>query len=204
MIINKKTITLLIMGLALAPEFAFAQSTNLGTMFANFTTSAVAITELIQYSAYIIGLFLIIGAIGKFMKQAGDSRGDTGGLRAPIVMFACGVGIFALTSTVSITLATMDLGSGPGDILNASVGNGLDQTTSAAIKGIFAFVRMLGYIAFIRGWLFLVDYGNGKQDGTMSRGLVHLFGGVAAINLLQTVKILANTLAPGVPLTWLS
>lgn len=201
---NNKSIGVLLALVAITiPDLAFAQSANLGTMFSNFTSSALAITELIKYSAYIIGLFLIVGAISKFMKQAGDSRQDTGGLRAPLVMFFCGVSIFALTSTVNIALTTMSLGSGPGNILSSSVGSGLDASASNAIKGVFAFVQMLGYIAFIRGWLFLVDYGNGKQDGTMSRGLVHIFGGVAAINLLATVKILANTLAPGVPLTWL-
>lgn len=203
--INKKSLAIFIATLALfTPELALAQQTNLGTMFANFTSSAIAITELVKYSAYIIGLFLVVGAISKFIKQSGDSRQDTGGLRAPLVMFSCGVGIFALTSTVNIALTTMSLSSGgPGDILSSGVGNGLDATAASAMKGVFAFVRMLGYIAFIRGWLFLVDYGNGKQDGTMARGLVHIFGGVAAINLTATVKILANTLAPGVPLTWL-
>lgn len=196
---NKKIIiSSLILIMGLVPGFAHAE-TNLGTMFANFSESAAALTELVKYSSYIIGMFLVVGAIFKFMKNANDPRE---GIKAPLVMLSCGIGIFALTSTVSIVAETMALGSGPGSILAPS-GGGISAASGAAIQGVVTFVRLLGYIAFIRGWLFLVDYGNGKVDGTMARGLVHIAGGVAAINLIATLKILANTLAPGANISWL-
>lgn len=193
---NQKNITrisLFVIALIIMPSTAMAQTPNLGSMFANFTASAIAITDLVKYSVNIIGLYLLVAAVFKFIKNSQDPRE---GIKAPLIMAACGIGIFALTDTISIVSQTMQLGNGPGSILAPS-GGGIDAATSAAIEGVITFVRLLGYIAFIRGWLFLVDYGNGKVDGTMSRGLVHIGGGIAAINLNLTVKIIANTLAPG-------
>jgi hypothetical protein len=196
---NNKIALISLILLAMMPEVALAE-TNLGTMFANFTESAAALTELVRYSSYIIGLFLVVGATFKFMKNANDPRE---GLKAPLVMAACGFGIFALTSSISIVSQTMSLGDGPGAILAPS-GSGINAASSAALQGVITFVRLLGYIAVIRGWLLLVAYGNGKTDGTMGRGLVHILGGVAAIHLVPTVKLLANSVAPGLSMGWLN
>lgn len=185
---------LLTMGLMLIPGTAMADNVTLGSMFANFTKSAVALTDLVKYSVNIIGLYLVVAAVFKFIKNSQDPRE---GIKTPLVMAAVGICIFSLTDTVSVVAQTMALGDGPGSIIAPS-GNGIDASASAAIEGVITFVRLLGYIAFVRGWLFLVDYGNGKTDGTMSRGLVHICGGIAAINLNLTIKILANTLAPGI------
>lgn len=184
----------LMMGMLMLPNIAMADSVNIGSMFANFTASSLALIELVKYAINIIGLYLVVGAIFKYVKKSHDPNND---LKGPLMMAACGIGIFALTDTISVVSQTMTLGDGPGSIL-APKGNGISAASSAAIEGVITFVRLLGYIAFVRGWLLLVDYGNGKTDGTMGRALTHIFGGVAAINLNMTLKILANTLAPGI------
>lgn len=193
---NNKTlgVALVMLGMLMLPSAAMAQSVNIGTMFANFTASAAALIELVKYSVNIIGLYLVVAAIFKYVKKSHDPNSE---IKGPLIMAACGIGIFSLTDTISVVAQTMALGDGPGSILAPS-GGGISAATSAALEGVITFVRLLGYIAFVRGWLFLVDYGNGKTDGTMARGLVHIGGGVAAINLNLTIKILANTLAPGI------
>lgn len=191
-----KILFLLVLGLVILPQPAFAQSSSvsLSSMFANFSSSAEALITLVKYSAYVIGIFLVVGSIFKF-SQLGQGQMTA---KTPLTMFFCGIGIFALTSTVSIATQTMAMGDGPGTILMPSSG-GFGATTAQALYGVLVFVRLVGYIAFIRGWLLLNQYGQGK-DGTLGRGLTHIFGGVAAINITVTAKILANTFAPGLPL----
>jgi intracellular multiplication protein IcmC len=168
---------------------------GIGEMFANFQGSAEAIIRLIKAAAYIMGLYLIVGSIFKFTQLSGQGQTT---LKMPLIMFLSGVGIFALTGSLSVASQTLAMGNGPGSLLMPS-GAGMNAATSAAILGVLTFIRMVGYLAFIRGWLLLNQHGQGKE-GTLGRGLTHIGGGVAAINVTITAKILANTFAPGLPM----
>ena len=167
---------------------------GIGTMFANFQGSAEAIIKLIKTSSYVIGLFLVAGSIFKF-TQLGQGQMT---IKTPLMMFFSGIGIFALTGTVSIATQTLAMGNGPGSLLMPSA-PGMNAAASAAILGVLTFIRMVGYLAFVRGFLMLNQHGQGKE-GTLGRGLTHIFGGVAAINVAITAKILGNTFAPGLTL----
>jgi hypothetical protein len=174
---------------------AAGMSMGIDAMFANFAASSVALTRLVKYISYIIGLFFVINAILKF-SQLGSNQQLTP--KVPLTMFFVGVSIFSLTSVVNMATATMAMGAGPGTILMPS-GPAFGAVTAAGLQGVFLFIRLVGYIAFIRGWLLLNLAGQGKE-GTVGRGLTHIFGGVAAINITVTAKILANTLSPGMVL----
>lgn len=168
---------------------------GIGEMFANFQGSAEAIIRLIKASSYLIGLFLIASSIFKFTQLGGQSQVT---LKTPIIMFLSGIGIFALTGSISVVSQSLAMGEGPGSILMPS-STGMAASASSAILGVLTFIRMVGYLAFIRGWLLLNQHGQGKE-GTLGRGLTHIAGGVAAINVTITAKILANTFAPGLPM----
>lgn len=170
-------------------------ATDIGTMFANGQASFEALIKLVKFSGYIIGIYLVMGSIFKFSQLGSNPQMSP---KTPITMFFAGIGTFALIGTVSIATQTMAMGSGPGDIL-VTGGAGWTAQTMAAMKGVLTFIRLVGYIAFIRGWLLINQYGQGKE-GTLGRGLTHIFGGVAAINVTVTATILANTFAPGVPM----
>jgi hypothetical protein len=174
---------------------AAGMSVGVDAMFANFAASSVALTRLVKYISYLIGLFFVINSIHKF-SQLGSNQQITP--KMPITMFFVGVSIFSLTSVVGMATATMAMGSGPGAILMPS-GPAFGAVTAAGLQGVFLFIRFVGYIAFIRGFLLLNQAGHGK-DGAVGRGLTHIFGGVAAINITITAKILANTLSPGMVL----
>lgn len=183
-----------ILALLLIFADANAQGVGIGTMFANFRGSAEAIINLIKTASYVIGLFLVAGSIFKF-TQLGQGQMT---IKTPVMMFFSGIGIFALTGTVSIATQTLAMGNGPGALLMPSA-PGMNAAASAAMLGVLTFIRMVGYLAFVRGFLMLNQHGQGKE-GTLGRGLTHIFGGVAAINVAITAKILGNTFAPGLTL----
>ena len=187
----KKILSFLVLSLFLANS---AHAQDIGTMFANFTASSEAIIKLVQAVSIIIGVYLVIGSIFKFVQL---DRGQIG-LKTPLIMFLSGIGIFALSGSIAVVTQTMAMGNGPGNILLPNSSK-MSAQTSAALLGVLTFIRMVGYIAFVRGWLLINQHAQGKE-GTLGRGLTHIFGGVAAINVVVTAKILANTFAPGLPL----
>ncbi len=195
---NKNLYILFAFSLLLLLPLEASAAASLDTMFANFSASAEAITKLIQYSSWIIGLYLVIGSIYKFAQLGSNPQLSP---KVPISMFFVGVAIFSLTGMISVVTATMAMGtSGPAAFLAPKSG-GFGATTAAGLSGVLLFIRMVGYLAFVRGWLLINAYGQGKE-GTLGRGLTHVFGGVAAINVQVTADIVANTLAPGMKMPW--
>lgn len=194
---NKKMIIFGILGLlAFGAEPAFAQG-SIVNMFANGLASFEALIRLVKLTAAIIGLFLIINSIYKFSQMGSDPKITA---KIPIVMFLCGVGIFAVVATTGVITNTLAVGTnGPGKLLINSANIKGGEVTAQALLAIVTFIRLLGYIAFIRGWIIINDYSQGKQQASLAKGLTHLCGGVFAINITNTAGLLANTFAPGVP-----
>lgn len=196
--INKVSIYSLFLILAFfVPLDAMAQSNSLSldSVFSNFTSSSKALTSLVAATSRIMGIYFVIAAIFKF-SQLGSNQQITA--KVPITMFLVGVCLFALPSGLIVVQETMSMGSSPpGDFLvpsNATLG----KFTSTGITGVLFFIRLIGYIAFVRGWLLLNQAGQGKE-GTLGRGLTHIFGGVAAINAQITAQILANSIGFNLP-----
>ena len=67
-----------------------------------------------------------------------------------------------------------------------------DQVTTV-LGGLEVFVMIVGYIAFIRGWLVLKNFADGQQGATLAQGLTFLIGGAVAINLGEFVNAITNT-----------
>lgn len=171
---------------------------DIGQMFANGTNTWVAAIRLIRIIAYVIGAYLIVASIMNLPKTSDPQSGIT--IKNPIIMFSVGVILFTVMGTLDVVTTTMAMGSGAGDALLDKV-NGGTGPMAAAVTGVLTFIRMIGYIAFIRGWLMLNQYsGRQAQPGMMSRGLTHIIGGVAAINVKTTALMLVATFAPGLPI----
>lgn len=55
-------------------------------------------------------------------------------------------------------------------------------------------IQVIGLIAFMRGWILLLKLGHqGSPPGTLSKGLLHMMGGIMAINILGTFDVLKGT-----------
>lgn len=66
----------------------------------------------------------------------------------------------------------------------ANVGGG--QEWSDLINTIVAYIQLVGLIAFVRGWFILSHSAesSGGQQGSFSKGLIHIIGGIMAINFV--------------------
>lgn len=179
-------------------ESSYAQSVSVSSMFSNFQLSAQSLIKLIIAASMVIGLYLIANSIYKLavLGDSGGQRGET--LKGPLVKFFIGVALFSLMFSLRTVGETMMMGTGPGNFLLSS--SSMSSSSQAAIIGILWFIRMIGFLAVVRGFLLLDKHGRGGQDSELGRGLTHIFGGAAAIHIDKTARILANTFAPGLSL----
>lgn len=170
-----------------------------GQMFANFSDASVALMNLVVGVAFVAGIFVSILSLLKFKEHA--EGGGRVGLKTPIVLMMVGACLVALPGMINTATETLSLGSNSGtQLLSTGGGAGGMAAMGPAIAGVLLFIKLIGHIAFFRGFLILKGLGEGAQGASLGRALTHIFGGAAAININATAAMLAATFAPGVPL----
>lgn len=181
------------------PSVAFAQQApSIDTMFANFSESSIALMNLVRWSALPIGLFISGLALIR-LKEYSESGGRIK-LSTPIFLAVIGATLIAFPVATNIATETMALGAATGTQLSRVPSGGGAPGVAAALEGVLLFVKLVGHIAFLRGFLILKGVAEGHQGQTVGRALTHIFGGAAAINIDTTIEFLANTFAPGMGL----
>lgn len=175
-------------------SFAHADG-SIADMFANSKDAWIALSKLTQFIAVVIGFYLIIGSVMKF-SQLGSSPQATP--KQPIAMFLIGVALFAITPSISTVYVTMFSNPMQTVLVPAAGGGNCGPNTGDVMQSIFMFIKLVGIIAFIRGWLLLNQAAAGK-DGMIGRGLVHIGGGVAAMNVVMVAKMLKVTFFKSLP-----
>ena len=56
-------------------------------------------------------------------------------------------------------------------------------------------IEFIGFIAFVRGWIIIANTTQQQsQPGSFAKGLIHIIGGVFAINIWGTFKVLQATI----------
>jgi intracellular multiplication protein IcmC len=59
-------------------------------------------------------------------------------------------------------------------------------------------IRVIGLIAFVRGWVLIArSASQGQPPGGTGKGLIHVFGGILAINIVGTLNMINTTLYGG-------
>jgi intracellular multiplication protein IcmC len=154
------------------------------------------VSTLLTAFTYIAAIVLLLVGISRLTKTAQDGPRGPAGLGTIMTFLASGalftfgdmMGSFSSslfgTATVS-TYATIS----PSVISNS----GDSAKISAVIEALMAFIMIVGFIAFIRGWFVLKAFADGNTNASVAQALTFLFGGALAINLGALVNVLQST-----------
>lgn len=184
------------MALLFVPSVAMAQSApSLDEMFANFSSSAVALMNLVRWMALPVGLYISFRALLS-LKEYAESGGRVK-LSTPIFLAAIGATLIMFPVATNIATETIALGAATGTKLSRVPGGGGNAAIGAALEGVLLFVKLVGHIAFFRGFLILKGVAEGSQQASVARALTHILAGAACINIDTTIEVLVNTFAPG-------
>lgn len=170
------------------------------TMLGNIIGSFPGIMSFLNLFTSMMGVILTGMAIFKFIEfDSGKAR-----LITPFIYLIVGVALFNLSSSVNTFLETI-YGSSTSvqTLLSYNGGGGLSQQTARMTMLLIMCIRLIGYWAFIKGWLIFKRIGDGSQgsDEAFSKALTHLFFGVMAINIVETVNVISSTVGFGNVLT---
>lgn len=173
----------------------YAIDINLNTMLAALKSNAEPIIALTKTIAYVMGFWLAISGI-QDLKVIGHSRGfgmspESGQLSRPLMRFGIGVALIYFPSTIDLAVSTL---WGSSSILEYQVTS--SDPFGPAKEGAVALIKIIGYISFVRGLIILSRSTShqGSQQGTIGKGIVHLIGGILAINIGATIEVIKNSL----------
>lgn len=166
------------------------------TMLADFTKVVPALGDLVKGIMFLTGILLVFRAIYAF-KQYGELRtmmSVNADLKTPILLLFVGICLILYPSLAIFSLNTVYGKNGYQLVAYAPNPNWTDQTNQM-MKDIGTILRLIGYIAFFRGWLILTHLTNqGAQPGTFAKAMTHILAGILLVNIFGTWNIIKNTL----------
>lgn len=179
-----------------------SDATTVSSMFINLDKTFRAGIAAVKITSFVIGAFLLINSFVHLIRVS-DGKEK---LSTALFTMVSGLLFIAFISTIDILSGTLGMG-------NASVGlspacnfkvsgcaseiNSLEKYTEAAMTGILSFIRLVGFIAVVKGILTLHEMGktNGQQ-GSIWKAFGYMLGGVACVNIIIVVLAFGNTAAP--------
>lgn len=166
----------------------------------NLANSLAPVERLITGGAYLMGCAFLFKAIYS-LKVYGESRtmmSNNASIKEPLVYLFIGA-IFIYFPTAFAVLMQTSFGysnvlqyapiSSQNDSMNTLFGN------AAVGRPLTMLIQVIGLVAFFRGWVLIArSASQGQPPGGTGKGLVHVFGGILAINIVGTINMVNNTL----------
>lgn len=165
------------------------------TMLGNLMQSFPGIETFLNLLVALLGVVLTILALFKFIAvNNGQAR-----LITPFVWLFAGVALWNFASGVDSLLETVYGSSTSVHNLLSYSGSGVSDQTAKFAKVLIWCIRLVGYSAYIKGWLIFKRIGDGSHasDEAFSKAMIHMFFGVAAINIVATVNAISSTFGFG-------
>lgn len=169
-------------------------------ILANIASSMAPVQRLISGAAYLIGIAFAIKALF-CLKALGESRTMMSGnasIKEPLAYFLV-AGMLIYLPTGFQILMNSTFGPNSSILAYADSDNptmdalfGPDSVVGASLSLI---IQTIGLIAFIRGWVLIArSASQGQPPGGTGKGMIHVFGGILAMNIVGTLEIINNTI----------
>lgn len=167
----------------------------------NLANSLAPVERLLTGAAYLMGILFFMKGIYT-LKNYGESRtamSQGGNLKEPIVYMFVGAALLYFPTTFKIFMVTS---FGYENVLQYAQINSTNKAIntlfgagSAVGRPLSLLIQVIGLVAFIRGWVLVARASSqGQQPGGTGKGIVHVFGGILAMNIVGTLEIINNTL----------
>ncbi|STX28153.1 IcmC (DotE) [Legionella beliardensis] len=167
----------------------------------NIAQSLLPVERLITGAAYVIGISFAFKAIYT-LKSYGEARtmmSSHASLKEPLAyLFVAGIFIYFPTGLAILLNTTF----GSSNILQYASVSSQNPTLNTLFGGdsmvgqsLALVIQVIGVIAFVRGWVLIArSSSQGQSPGGLGKGMVHVFGGILAMNIVLTLEIINNTL----------
>jgi hypothetical protein len=152
--------------------------------------------NLISIMAYLAGVTSVITGIYR-LGQAGQAasgrapstKGTIGYIGGGALLISCGQLMDAISTSLFGSAQTAQFSS-----LSYNIANMNSGSVNNVVQAMFAFIEIVGWIAFVRGIFLLVKLAQGGGDKTHAHAFSHIIFGAAAVNMYQVVLVMQKSL----------
>lgn len=166
---------------------------TLADIMMNLQSNIPWLRRLVVGFCYVFGLGLILKAVFmlKAFGQQKTMMASHSSVTKPMITLFIGAGLFYLPTVIDTSVASL-FAYGSSSVLDYPVAS----DWSNLINPLIDIVKLLGLITFVRGWIMLAKYGSegGGQQGVGGKALMHMIGGVFAMNIVATIDIVKASL----------
>ncbi|OGT50641.1 MAG: type IV secretion protein IcmC [Gammaproteobacteria bacterium RIFCSPHIGHO2_12_FULL_41_15] len=176
-------------------------ASNTVNVIKNIADNVEPIQRLITAAAYILGLLFGFKALYtlKIYGEARTMMSSNATAKEPLTYLFVSAVLLMSPKAVEVLLATT---FGSSSILQYGPITSSNQpieeifgSGSEVAKPLMMIIQTVGYVAFVRGWILIARASaHGQQPGGSGKGLMHVFGGILAINIVSTLQIVNNTI----------
>ncbi|KTD05941.1 IcmC (DotE) [Legionella gratiana] len=170
-------------------------------ILANVANNLIPVERLITGGAYLIGCAFLFKAIYS-LKVYGEARtmmSSNTSIKEPVIYLFVGALFIYFPSAFETMMQTT---FGYTNVLQYAPTGGSNPTLdtlfgtgSAVGKPLTIMIQVIGLVAFVRGWVLIArSASQGQPPGGTGKGLIHVFGGILAINIVGTIQMFINTL----------
>jgi len=174
------------------PVVVYAASPNIGEMMVNLKRDLPNLVKFIAAVSYLAGFWFIFSSLHelRIYGQARTMMPTNINLSGPLVRLIVGTLMVFLPSLIDTSIYTIWNYSSQDMLLYPESHDWGSEVTD----GVIALIRVIGYIAFVRGLILITRSARqGAPHGMMSKGLTHIVGGILAVNAVGTVNAIKGT-----------
>ena len=167
---------------------AIIQNVDLGGVLHEWMNDYYWVTRLLFATAYLMGIGFMVRAL-YYLKVYGEARtmmASQSNFLTPVAMIICGACLIFLPTAIDVLNYTL---YDTNDILSYQ-GAVNPYQDFIVVAGLI--VKLIGFIAVIRGFVMLAGTGKQGAQPQTAKAITHLIGGVMAINFWASVSIFSN------------
>ena len=146
--------------------------------------------------SYLAGIVLIMIGISRLLKSEQEGARGPMGIGTIMTFLVAGV-LLSLNRTLGAAVTSVFDSQGKNNAA-LSYTAGMDGAAighaNAVIGAIMAFVAIIGWVSFIRGFFIMRGVAEGNSQASMMAGVTHIIGGAIAVNLGAFIEAVQTTL----------
>ncbi len=159
-------------------------------------TQIPALIRLVFALCYTIGVVFCMIGISKF-KQIGESKSSSStshtSMISALAYVITGTALIYLPSTLQVSNGTIFFMGGDSSLFSYSDSDVAGMTYDHLKDAVIDIVKLVGLIAFVRGWILLSKMGSQSHQGTLTKSIVHIVAGILAVNIITTWDVVRAT-----------
>lgn len=179
----------------MSPLAVYAEGTagNLADIMTNLQGNIPWLRRLVVGFCYVSGVGLILKSVFmlKAFGQQKTMMASHSSFTKPLIIMFVGAGLIYLPTIIDSGVASL-FAYGSKSVMDYPVAS----DWSSIIDPLIDIVKLLGLVTFVRGWIMLAKFGaeGGGQQGVGGKALMHMIGGVFAMNIVATIDIVKASL----------